>query len=71
MPTPPSPEVLERDVVVVGAGPAGLMAARRLQAAGRSVVVLEALSGIAARRNPPAHDPAGPLLQRFSQPRTS
>ena len=34
-------------------------------------VVLEALSGIAARRTPPAHDPAGPLLQRFSQPRTS
>jgi agmatinase len=31
-------------------------------------VVLEALSGIAARRTPPAHDPAGPLLQRFSPP---
>jgi agmatinase len=28
-------------------------------------VVLEALSGMAARRHPPAHDPAGPLLDRF------
>ena len=30
-------------------------------------VVLEALSGLAARRRPPAHDPAGPLLQRFER----
>jgi len=28
-------------------------------------VVLEALSGMAARRVPPSHDPAGPLLDRF------
>ena len=28
-------------------------------------VVLEALSGMAARRRPPGHDPAGPLLDRF------
>ena len=28
-------------------------------------VVLEALSGMAARRRPPAHDPAAPLLDRF------
>ncbi len=46
--TPPL-DVLERDVVVVGAGPAGLMAARRLQAAGRSVVVLEARDRVGGR----------------------
>ena len=49
MDTPHSPEVLERDVVVVGAGPAGLMAARHLQAAGRSVVVLEARDRVGGR----------------------
>ena len=32
----------ETDVVVIGAGAAGIAAARRLQAAGRSVIVLEA-----------------------------
>ena len=40
--TPGSRTALERDVLVVGAGPDGLMAARSLVAAGRSVAVLEA-----------------------------
>lgn len=40
---------MEADVCVVGAGYAGLMAARRLHAAGRSVVVLEARDRIGGR----------------------
>lgn len=44
-----SAETLERDVVVVGAGPAGLMAARTLQAAGRTVAVLEARDRVGGR----------------------
>ncbi|MCH8565555.1 FAD-dependent oxidoreductase [Nesterenkonia sp. LB17] len=44
-----SSEARECDVVVVGAGPAGLMAARTLQAAGRSTIVLEARDRVGGR----------------------
>jgi putrescine oxidase len=43
------PHTLERDVVVVGAGPAGLMTARRLSEAGVSVAVLEARDRVGGR----------------------
>lgn len=44
-----SPEAIERDVVIVGAGPAGLMAARRLSQAGKTVAVLEARDRVGGR----------------------
>ncbi|MGJ9373680.1 flavin monoamine oxidase family protein [Nesterenkonia sp. CF4.4] len=44
-----SSEARECDVVVVGAGPAGLMAARTLHAAGHSTIVLEARDRVGGR----------------------
>jgi len=41
--------VIERDVVIVGAGPAGLMAAYSLQKAGKTVAVLEARNRVGGR----------------------
>ncbi|NUL45819.1 NAD(P)/FAD-dependent oxidoreductase [Cellulosimicrobium funkei] len=53
-PTPPTGSAadvptIERDVVIIGAGPAGLMAARTLRASGRSVAVLEARGRVGGR----------------------
>jgi monoamine oxidase len=52
--------VKSADVVIVGAGAAGLMAARELEARGRSVLVLEARDRIGGRAWT-MHDPRVPL----------
>lgn len=46
---PLNTNTIERDVVVVGAGPAGLRAAREIQTQGRSVAVLEARDRVGGR----------------------
>lgn len=48
-PNPQDNPIVERDVVVIGAGPAGLMAARTLKKKGLSVAVLEARERVGGR----------------------
>lgn len=56
----PNRPTIQRDVVVIGAGPAGLMAAYTLKKAGKSVAVLEARSRVGGRTwNGKVQDEAG------------
>lgn len=56
-----SPEEIEAEVVVVGAGFAGLAAARAVSATGRSVVVLEANDRVGGRAHDAGDNPGLPL----------
>src|SRR5947209_4714369 len=47
--TPPSDESSVTDVIILGAGVAGLAAARRVAAAGRRVLILEARDRVGGR----------------------
>src|SRR5260221_8680685 len=63
----------EADVVVIGAGAAGIAAARRIMAANRKVIVVEAASQIGGRlptRSTRFRRPVAPGARRGCKPRT-
>lgn len=59
---------LNRDVVVVGAGPCGLSAARELRKSGLSVAVLEARDRVGGRSWTDTVDGAMQQMTPFKQP---